>query len=153
MGRKPGKESLDAFTERAIRATDAGALIPPIVYLPSRLRGHNQRLTVDHVRITTDAPTVEENHIRIREADPLGFLIALMHGQPIPTFTITPEGSIKIVYEVADLARRETIAKWLAHKVTIRIHDLPRPGGQRTAPEGQSWDEIVARRNQQDRTE
>lgn len=151
MGLKPGKESLDAFTERAIRATEAGALIPPIVYLPSRLRGHGQRLTVDHLRITTDAPTVEENHLRIRDADPLGFLMAMMHGQPIPTFTITKEGSIKVVYEVPTLEARERIAKWLGHKVTIRVHDMPQPGGKANTGE-ESWDEIVSRRNQQDRT-
>jgi hypothetical protein len=140
------RETLDQFTERAIRATDAGKLIPPIVYLPSRLRGHNTRLTIDQVRITTDPPTIAENHLRIGEADPLGFLIALMHGQPIPAFEITKEGSIKIQYEIADLAVRERVAKWLANKVTIRNDDPEQRSENKSNPN--DWDEIVARREQ-----
>lgn len=143
------KQTLDEFTERAIRATDAGKLIPPIVYLPSRLRGHNTRITVDQVRITTDPPTIAENHLRIGEADPLGFLIALMHGQPIPTFTITKEGSILTQYECADMKMRARIAQWLANKVTIRNDDPEQRSENNSDPN--DWDEIVARREQRTR--
>jgi hypothetical protein len=137
------RETLDQFTERAIRATDAGKLIPPIVYLPSRLRANNTRLTVDNVRITTDPPTIEENHIRIAEADPIGFLIALMHGQPIPAFEITQDGAIKVKYEIATFEQRERIAQWLGQKVTLR----PREHNSREARDPEAWDEIVRKRN------
>lgn len=142
------KQSLDAYSERAMRATDAGKLIPPIVYLPRMLRGHNKRITVDEVRITTDPPTIAENHVRIAGADPLGFLIAMMHGQPIPSFEITADGAIKVRYEVPDLATRERIAKWLGHKVTIRTLDQTKDGRSSNPPE--EWDELVARRNQKE---
>lgn len=139
------RESLGEFTERAIRATDAGHLIPPIVYLPRGLRAHKTRLTVDQVRVTVAAPTVAENHVRILDADPLGFLIAIMHGQPIPSFHITGDGAIRIEYEVPDMERREKVAKFLAHKVTIRTR-TERPGDD--IPESDEWDDLVQRREE-----
>jgi hypothetical protein len=99
------RERLDDYTERAIRSTEAGALIPPIVYLPRRLRGQKVRLTEDNLRYTVDAPTVAENHVKIQGADPVGFLIAIMHGQPIPEFRIARNGAIDMFYSVPSWRR------------------------------------------------
>lgn len=136
------RETINEFTERAIRATDAGKLIPPIVYLPTHLRGRNLRLTVDHVKLTMDPPTVAENHVRIAQADPVGFLIAVMHGQPIPAFHIENDNSVTVKYEVADFDRREKIAMYLAGKVTMRGRDM----SDKKASDPDNWDEIVRRR-------
>ncbi len=146
------KETQDKFTERAIRAVDAGKYLPPIVYLPKRLRGQKTRLTVDQVQITTEPPTIAENHLRILEADPLGFLIAMMHGQPVPEFHVTDEGSLLIQYYVADPQTRIRVAQWLAHKVTIKNQKDNRDAdGAKGDPD--NWDEIVKKRNAEERAE
>jgi hypothetical protein len=113
------RQRIDDFTERAIRATDAGKLLPPIVYLPRRLRGQKVRLTEDHLRYTVDAPTVAENHVKIQAADPVGFLVAIMNGQPIPEFRVTANGAIDLYYAVADMDVRVKVATYLANKATI----------------------------------
>lgn len=117
---KQGKETVHAFTERAIRATEAGTLIPPIVYLPRSLRRQKMMLTTDNLALTVDPPTVEENHVKIAAADPVGFLIAVMHGQPIPSFEVTKDGGVRLAYEVAELNTRIRAAEYLGHKATIR---------------------------------
>jgi hypothetical protein len=110
------RERLDDFTERAIRSTDAGKLIPPIVYLPRRLRGQKVRLTEDNLRYTVDPPTVTETHVAIAGADPVGFLIAIMHGQPIPEFRIARDGAIDVFYAVPEFETRTRAARFLAEK-------------------------------------
>lgn len=145
MPRKSRGETFEKFTERAKYAVDTNrAGIPPIVYLPRSLRGQKQRLTVDHIRITTDPPTIAENHLRIAEADPIGFLIAIQNGQPIPTFTVENDGAITILYHVPTFEQRESVARWLAHKVTIRTGDQTKDG--RSSNEPEEWDALVARR-------
>lgn len=113
------RQRIDEYTERAIKATEAGALIPPIVYLPRRLRGMTVRLTEDNLRYTVDPPTVAENHVKIAGADPVGFLIAIMHGQPIPEFRITRNGAIDLYYSTPDFDTRVKVATYLAGKATI----------------------------------
>jgi hypothetical protein len=142
------RETLDEFTDRAIAATDAGKFIPPIVYLPKRLRANGVRLTVDNICVTTNPPTIKENHLRILDADPLGFLMAVMHGQPIPSFHVTTEGSIRVEYQVPCFDTRVQTAKWLAHKVTLRSNDhksgIP-------VDEGDGWNDLVEKRNAKER--
>lgn len=120
------KVKLDEYTENAIRATDAGKLIPPIVYLPRRLRGQPVRITEDHLRYTLDPPTVAENHVKIAAADPVAFLIAVMHGQPVPEFRVTRGGAIDLYYSVAPFELRVQVARYLADKATM----VKRTGGK-----------------------
>jgi hypothetical protein len=142
-------DTFKKFTERAKHAVDTNrAGIPPIVYLPRSLRAHKQRLTEDHIRITTDPPTIAENHLRIAEGDPLGFLLAIMNGQPIPTFRVEPDGAITVEYHVPTFEQRESTARWLAHKVTIRTGDQTKDGPSSNPPE--EWDALVARRTLKD---
>lgn len=117
---RQGKETVHAFTERAIRATEAGTLCPPIVYLPRSLRRQKMMLTTDNLALSVDPPTLEENHVKIAAADPVGFLIAIMHGQPIPSFHVTKDGGVEMFYEVAELQNRIRAAEYLGHKATIR---------------------------------
>lgn len=114
------RERLDDFTERAIRSTEAGKLIPPIVYLPRRLRGQKVRLTEDNLRYTVDPPTVAETAVAVAGADPIGFLIAVMHGQPIPEFRISREGAIDVFYATPDFETRMRAARYLGDKQTLR---------------------------------
>jgi hypothetical protein len=140
------KEKWTAFTERAMEATDINKLIPPIVYLPRRLRLNPERLTVDNVRLTVAAPTVQENHIRIADADPLGFLIAMMNGQPIPEFRITKDGAIEVHYYISSPQERTSIAQWLGGRVTLSARETKAQPAGTANPD--DWDAIVARREQ-----
>jgi hypothetical protein len=142
-------EKLSRYTERAIRATNAGKLIPSIVYLPRLLRGQPVRLTEDNMRLTTQPPTLEENYVKIAKADPVGMLIAMMHGQPIPAFTISEVGEIFIKYEMPELELRYRIARFLAGKVT-RVKAGPgAPNGAQLA----EHDAMVSRALAADREE
>lgn len=120
-------ESLNAYTERALRATYDGTLIPPIVYIPAKLRRGRQRLTSSGF-VTTNAKTPEEVEAQIAQADPAGLLIALMQGQPIPAFKITPAPlagepdriEITTHYVTADLELRADVAWRLSQRQRAR---------------------------------
>lgn len=119
-------DTLRAYTERALHATYTGELIPPIVYVPAKLRRGKQRLNFKG-HVTTNAKTPEEIEAQIAAADPTGLLIALMQGQPIPTFQITaPDATgrveIATAYEIADLPLRADIA----FKLSVRQRNRKR---------------------------
>lgn len=119
------KETLLEFTERAIDATLQGTLIPPLVYIPQRLRKQKARVSIDG-SVTVNPVTTAENDIRIAQADPTGFLIAIMQGQPMPCVVITKEGKefrAHIEFEAPLLEARIRAAEHLA---SIRVK--PKPG-------------------------
>jgi hypothetical protein len=72
---------LSRNTERAISLITVDKS-DPLLYWPAYLQG-GTRLTPDGVA-TRNPPTEKEQLERIVEADPLGFLLALMNGQPVP---------------------------------------------------------------------
>ncbi len=125
MKTRGSRDTEKAFTERAIEATEKfceqNMLVSPLVYVPRKLRGHNHRLTIDDLKITTTPETLGENHVRIAKADPLGFLIAAMNGQPLPEFRVQQDGTIKVCYTTLSYVERLDIARFLSHKVTFRI--------------------------------
>jgi hypothetical protein len=120
-------DRLKDYTERALQATYSGELIPPIVYLPAKLRRGKQRLNSKGY-VTLDPKTPEEVEASIAAADPAGLLIALMQGQPIPAFRIThapTESSpdrceIATEYVVAPLELRADIAWKLSARQRAR---------------------------------
>jgi len=121
-------ESLNAFSERALRAVYTGELIPPIVYIPAKLRKGKQRLTAQGI-VTTNPKTPEEVEAQIAAADPAGMLIAIMQGQPIPTFRVKAHGAsyqIETDFQVADLALRAEVAWRLSQRQRARrLHEDP----------------------------
>lgn len=144
--RRNGHDTLEAFTERAKLAVDAQEGIPPIVYLPAKLRAHGIRITVDHLRLTVDPPTVAENHVRIAEADPIGFLIAIMNGQPIPTFILEGVGDntqVRVKYEVPEFRTRKEIATWLATRVTFHPFNGRKPVSPQKEAHQREYDAMI----------
>lgn len=135
LGRKP--ETLIAFTERAIDATFKGALIPPLVYIPAKLRRiKDVRINVDG-DVTINPATEAENVIRVGLADPVGFLIAIMQGQPIPRFIVERDGDgqkVRADFEAPPLDARLRAAEILArHK------------GTKLKPGDDGYDAMIAR--------
>lgn len=137
------RQTLVAFTERAIEASQRAKLVNPVAYLPRTLRGQKTRLTVDNLKITVHPETMAENHKRIAKSDPLGHLIACMNGQPIPSFKINDDGSVDVQYEITPLAERTQIAQWLASRITFKIPQAHLPA-KNAADEGRaSYDAMI----------
>lgn len=114
--RQGKRETLLQFTEKAIDASFKGALIPPLVYLPVALRGKARRVTVEG-HVTMNPADDAENSARIHRADPTGFLIAVMQGQPIPEFIVErkPDGvQVSVGYLAPALPERLRAAEHLA---------------------------------------
>lgn len=90
------RETLTQFTERAFRASFDGTLIPPQVYIPVNLRKRVARITE---KVTLNPKTDAEVEQDIALADPTGFLVAVMQGQPIPAFEVRKDdkGGIEII--------------------------------------------------------
>ena len=133
------KETLKAFSERAIEGALTRTFIPPIVYIPASLRKRGSRLNLaDHV--TLNPASEAENDQRIAKADPVGFLIAMMQGQPVPAFELSkaPNGTsiIKLDWRVADLMLRSEIAMEL-----IRLRRRARDAGKST----DDYDAMIAK--------
>ena len=126
--RRNGRETLKAFSERALQATMDGTLIPPMVYIPVNLRRSKARLAEDV--ITTNAKNAAEVEAQISQADPDGFLIAIMQGQPIPCFVLHKDDDglveVRMEYSVPDLLLRSEVAMELARrKARARINNSP----------------------------
>lgn len=122
------KETLKEFTERAIDATFKGALIPPLVYVPQRIRKGQARISFDGT-VTLNAASAAENDKRIAEADPTGFLIAIMQGQPIPRVVVKREGQghvCSVEFEEPPLECRMRAAETLAR---VRVKMKPGDAG------------------------
>lgn len=117
MPRK-SKDAIGDFTERALRATFEGTLIPPIVYLPAGLRKSKARIQ-EHV--TLNPRTAAEVEDQIAKADPTGFLIAIMQGQPIPVFVVADDlKSLNVEYRNPDLLLRAEVAMELVRRRRAR---------------------------------
>jgi hypothetical protein len=114
--RGTSKETLKSFTERAVRATVEGTLFPPAVYIPAGLRKRKVRVREVHTINPADA---KENELRVAACDPTGFLIAVMQGQPIPTFHVKEHGGKIIVetdFAIPDLLLRSEVAMELSRR-------------------------------------
>lgn len=116
------KETLLEFTERAIDASFKGQLIPPLVYVPQRLRKGVARVAFDGT-VTINPATPEENDVRIGQADPIGFLIAIMQGQPIPRVVIERKGKgqlARVEFEEPGIDARLRCAEVLA-RIRVKV--------------------------------
>lgn len=120
--RKGRKETLAEFTERAIDASFKGMLIPPLVYIPNQLRKRDARIAFDG-SVTINPVGAAENDMRISQADPVGFLIAIMQGQPIPRVVIERQGTgqvARVEFEEPSIDARMRCAEVLA-RVRVKL--------------------------------
>ena len=76
----------------------------------------------------------EKDRARIREADPIGFLIAVMRGEPIPI--ISPDGEV-VRYDQPEAGHRLAVGKHLLDRISpalqsVKLEDLENSGAQIT---------------------
>lgn len=87
--------------------------LPPEVYIPPTIRGKNSKAVSVAVPVT-----VSDHIVRItNDGDPIGQLIALMNGQPVPSFVVKEDGTLDVVLQTATISQRISIAKWLGDRV------------------------------------
>jgi len=106
------------YTTQAMKLEEGP--IPEAVFLPPALRGKPVHATY-HV---ADAKpiSIEEHVVRInQETDPVGLLIAIANGQPVPTVTINEAGEAVAGFETLPLKDRISVIKFLSDKVLPRM--------------------------------
>lgn len=122
MGRK--NTPLEEHTALALRNTQNGAHVPSNVFLPPSMR----RAQV----FKGTPPDVKAQAARIEnEADPVGLLIAIAIGQPIPEFHVNEEGEVSATYDTLPLNNRYRIKviEYLASQV-LGTKDTPKQGSE-----------------------
>lgn len=126
--RRGNRTKLAKYTERCLNALDLSDM-PPVVYVPYGLR-REVRLAWDG-SVTKAPPDAKENLLRVSRSDPLGLLVAMMQGQPVPTYRVTKDAegkfSVQTDLEVPTLELRAHIAEEV-----IRIYG--KSVGRGTAP-------------------
>ena len=97
-------------------------------WLPPSLGGKGDVISNIKHDDTLDIPA---NMRRIgQEADPIGFLMAVMMGVPVPVFSVGEDGAVVSVQETATLKDRVSIAKFLGDRVVPKMSvnlDLDKP--------------------------
>lgn len=112
-------ESITDQVKRVIRSSLK--LVPPLVYVPLKLRKKPVRVAGMH--LTMLRPTADENYRRILDADPVGFLIAVMQGQPLPVFRVTEgaaEFEVTCHFDTPSPEARLNAAQFLASRANIQ---------------------------------
>lgn len=121
------RETLKRNSELALKAPP-DTPVPSNVWLPPSIRDKDVRISQD-VAVTRDAPSVQENMVRIStEADPIGLLIAIANGQPISTFAINADGEVETAFETLPLKDRLKVIFHLADKVLPRMQVTKKSG-------------------------
>lgn len=111
LRRTANRETLKQFTERAISATVDGTLIPPTVYIPVNLRRRGVARVPETVTLNPKTDAEIDNQIAL--ADPVGFLVAIMQGQPIPCFEVGKTNDVlevRLELRAPDLKLRSDVA-------------------------------------------
>lgn len=106
---------LEQHTAVALKKVQEDAPVPSHVFLPPAMR----KVGV----FNATPPDVKQQVARVEaEADPVGLLIAIAIGQPVPRFDVNEEGEIKATYETLPLSSRYRlkVIEYLADKVLSR---------------------------------
>lgn len=147
--------------------------IAEVVYLPPDVRKNKLRINVSG-HATTAPPSPKEQLDRIVAADPLGFLLALMNGQPVVTFGLDD----KVVEPKVTSARTKSkfpvlkLGKVDGHEVVAHVHvpsiddrkeiarflvpfvtEKRKKAGDKTEGDEDEFEQILAQRRQQARDE
>lgn len=91
------------------------------VFLPPALRGNKN---IVYAFDKKSVPSIKENTVRIaQEADPIGLIIAIAIGQPVPTYTVGKDGKVSVKHETLPLSSpvRERMIKYLADRLMPRL--------------------------------
>ena len=123
------KKPLESHTAVALRKVQENEPVPSHVFLPPAMR----KIGV----FNATPPDIKQQVARVEaEADPVGLLVAIAIGQPVPRFDVDDEGNITASYETLPLANRHRlkVIEYLADKV---LSQMPKTKEQNS--EDQGW--------------
>lgn len=113
----PGKvKPFEKYTAAALKAVEDNNHVPAHVYMPPALRDNKQ---VQYI-FKNKPPEIEQHIARIEaEADPIGLLIAIAIGQPVPEFSVGPDGEVTVDFRSLSVDNRYRMKaiEYLADKV------------------------------------
>lgn len=144
------KTEFSKHMAQALKAAQNDQPIPNAVFLPPALRGSRN---IVYAMSKNNIPSIHENTVRIaNEADPIGLIIAVALGQPVPTYHVTADGELKVKYETLPLKSsvRERMIKFLADRILPRMSVKET---RHTSPDGQSssmteWETLLGAASQ-----
>ena len=106
----------EKYTAAALKAVDEEAHVPAHVYMPPALR---EKQDVQYI-FKNKPPSIDQHLARIEaEADPIGLLIAIAIGQPVPEFNVGPDGEVQVEFQTLPINNRYRMKaiEYLADKV------------------------------------
>lgn len=130
-----------------------GQVIPQAVYLPPAL-ADGKLLTTYEGYDKIHKATIEENRIRIQvECDPLGQLMALANGLPVPSLVVkegddgTPE--VVVQYQTADLKTRIALLTAMMDKImpNASVVEASNPKKKSDDDKDDNWTELTRKRS------
>ena len=117
-------KNIEKHTANALKAVQDGAHVPANVFLPPALRKTQI--------FQGTPPDVQAQRARIEnEADPVGLLIAIAIGQPVPEFHVSESGEVGVTYETLSINNRYRlkVIEYLADQV-LKGQDTPKQGSE-----------------------
>jgi hypothetical protein len=105
-------KKLEQHTAVALKKVQENQQVPSHVFLPPAMR----KIGV----FQGTPPDIKQQAARVEsEADPVGLLIAIAIGQPVPRFDVNEEGEITPTYETLPLSNRHRlkVIEYLAETV------------------------------------
>lgn len=106
----------EKYTAAALKAVDEQEHVPGHVYMPPAFR---EKKDVQYI-FKNKPPSIDQHIARIEaEADPVGLLIAIAIGQPVPEFSVGPNGEVIVDYQTLPINNRYRMKaiEYLAEKV------------------------------------
>ena len=133
------RKDLKKYTTQAMKLEDGP--IPEAVFLPPAIRGRFVKTRFEAAHPKTD---IKQHVARINdETDPVGLLIAIANGQPVPTVTVDKNGDSTVSWETLPLKDRIPVIKFLSDKVLPRMSVFRRMDKGETGDEGQ-WGALLS---------
>ena len=106
----------EKYTDAALKAVDQEEHVPAHVYMPPALRNAQPAQYI----FKNKPPDIDQHLARIEaEADPIGLLIAIAIGQPVPEFSVGKDGDVEVTFQSLPVNNRYRMKaiEYLADKV------------------------------------
>ena len=134
------KKELKKYTTRAMKLEESA--VPQAVFVPPAIRGKMVKVAYE---VDSKPVSIEQHVVRINnEADPVGMLIAIANGQPIPTFTVDDDGEIVTKFETLPLKDRITVMKFLSDKVLPRMSVFKATRQGESQQDDEAWGALLS---------
>jgi len=109
-------------TKKALVAADTGEPTDLPVWIPPAIRGKEPAIIKELPVNKEKLIDIKANLIRIQtEADPIGMIMAVAMGIPVPVYRVAENGEVLCHTETLSLKDRMMYAKWLGDRVIPKM--------------------------------